>query len=212
MLDVLAIIAAVAVIVLMVLPYLAKSKAKSKRINCVNMQKQIGLAFKLWAGDNDDRFPMHVSTNVGGTMELVGSGSVYPHFNVMSNELGTPKILICPPDMQKMVVTRFGSTLSDSNISYFVVPEADDSMPEMLLSGDRNLATNSVALKPGLFRLSASSQLGWTAAMHNRHGNLCFADGSVQQGPDAKLHQQLTNSLRAYFDATTNVSFRLAIP
>jgi prepilin-type processing-associated H-X9-DG protein len=212
MLDVLAVVAAVAVIVLIGLSFVAKSRTGGNKVGCVNNAKMFGLCFRLWAGDNNGKYPMQVSTNAGGTMELVGGGTAYPHFNVMSNELITPKFLICPYDSQKTRATNFGSTLSDSNISYFVVPEADETMPEMLLAGDRNLATNTVALKPGLFEFSSSRRLGWTTAMHNRQGNLCFADGSVQQLTEARLHQQLTNSLRAYFDSTTNSSFRLAIP
>jgi prepilin-type processing-associated H-X9-DG protein len=214
MLDVLAIIAAVAVVVVLLalLPALAKSRAMSSRINCINNMKQIGLSFRLWAGDNGDKYPMQVSTNAGGTMELVGSGAAYPHFMVMSNELTTPKLLICTEEAQRVYATNFGPTLSDANLSYFAVPEADLTIPEMLLTGDRNLEMNSAALKPGLFAFSSSRRLGWTTAIHNRNGNLCMADGSVQLVSDAELHQQLTNSLRAYFEATTNTSFRLAIP
>jgi hypothetical protein len=214
MLDVLAIIAAVCVVVglFVLLPALHKPKINSARINCVNNLKQVGLAYRLWAGDNGDKFPMQVSTNIGGTMELVQSGAAYSHFQVMSNELSTPKILCCPSDTWKTRAINFDATLSDANISYFVVPEADETMPEMLLTGDRNLATNSVALNPGLFAFSSSRRLGWTTAIHNHAGNLGLADGSVQQVGNARLQQQLTNSLRAYIDATTNTSFRLAIP
>jgi prepilin-type processing-associated H-X9-DG protein len=213
MLDVLAIIAAVAIVVglFVLLPALRKPQINSARINCVNNLKQVGLAYRLWAGDNGDKFPMQVSTNMGGTMELVQSGTVYPHFQAMSNELSTPKILSCRSDTRKTRAAYFDATLSDANISYFVAPEAVERVPEMPLAGDRNLMTNEVALA-GLFEFSSSRRLRWTTAIHNRQGNLGLADGSVQQVGDARLQEQLTNSLRAYFDATTNTSFRLAIP
>jgi len=213
MLDVLAIIAAVAIVACVaLLPYMARSRPKTKRINCVNNVKQSGLAFRLWAGDNNDKFPMQVSTNAGGTMELVGSGFAYPHFQAMSNELSTPKILVCPNDSQRVSAANFNAALSDANVSYFVVPEADETMPEMLLVGDRNLETNRVALKPGMFPFSSSRRLGWTTAIHGRQGNLGLADGSAVQTTVTRLQEHLANSMRAYFDATTNTSFRLAIP
>ena len=45
------------------LPQLAQTKARAQSIICVNNLKQIGLAFRTWALDNKDRFP--VSTNEG---------------------------------------------------------------------------------------------------------------------------------------------------
>lgn len=73
-----------------------RARARSSRLNCVNNLKQIGLAFKTWSLDNSYRFPMSVSVTNGGSLEFVGSGQVFPHFQVMSNELSTPKILVCP--------------------------------------------------------------------------------------------------------------------
>ena len=59
---------------------------------CSNNLKQIGLAFRTWAIDNDGQFSFNVSTNAGGTMELCVRGSdgfdtnAALHFQVMSNE------------------------------------------------------------------------------------------------------------------------------
>jgi prepilin-type processing-associated H-X9-DG protein len=213
MLDVLAIVAAVVIVALVSLfPFVTKAKPKAKRINCVNNVKQIGLSFRLWAGDNNDKYPMQVSTNLGGSMELITGGSVYPHFKVMSNELSTPKLLSCPDDSQRTRATYFDSTLNDSNISYFAVPEADETLPQMWLAGDRNLTANNTALKPGLFTIKVNQIMGWSAQQHKLQGNIGFADGSVQQITTKRLHESATNALHPYFAATTNTSFRIAIP
>ena len=63
------IIAVLAILAAMLLPALASAKRKAQRINCVNNLKQDGLAFRLWEGDNGDKYPMAVSTNKNGTME-----------------------------------------------------------------------------------------------------------------------------------------------
>jgi hypothetical protein len=212
LLDLFIMLLAVAIVAaIFVLPRLARSRARASRINCVNNLKQVGLSFRLWSGDNGDKMPAQVSTNEGGTMELVGNGGVFPHFSVMSNELSTPKILICPNDSRRTAATNF-TNLRDGNISYFVVPEADETIPEMWLSGDRNLAANGVAFKRGLHTLTTNQALGWTAQIHTNYGNLGLADGSVQQPSNARLQPSFTNALRAYYSATTNVSFRIAIP
>jgi len=213
LLDVMAILAAVAVVTLLVLPMIAKSRATST-INCVNILKQTGLGFLVWAMDHGGKYPMQVSTNMGGTMELVPGGAVFPHYAVMSNELSTPKILLCPKDTRASglkAATNF-ARLSDSSISYFVGLDAATNLSQMWLCGDRNLAANNNPIKPGLFVFKASKLLSWTAEMHNTRGNFCFADGSVQDVPNAGLQRSATNALRSYYQATTNTSFRLAIP
>jgi hypothetical protein len=96
---------------------------RSSRLGCPNNLKQIGLAFRTWAIDNDGRFPFNVSTNAGGTMEFCARGAdgfdsnAAQHFQVMSNELSTPRILVCPKDWSRKPAAGFPS-LQSSNVSY----------------------------------------------------------------------------------------------
>jgi competence protein ComGC len=212
--ELLIIILAVALVVVWSLPLIAKRRARPSTASCIGYVKQIGLGFRLWATDHGGKYPMQVSRNEGGTMELVASGAVFPHFAVMSNELSTPGLLVCPQDWLdsgRKRATNF-ARLSDSNISYFVGLDSNTNLPQMWLCGDRNLAVNDSSIKPGLFVFKANKLLSWTTQMHNNKGNLCFDDGSVQQVANANLQRSATNALRSYFEATTNASFRLAIP
>ncbi len=94
-------------------PVLARRFARSSRGNCANNLKQTGLAFKTWALDNGDKFPMEVASTSGGTLGATNAGQLFTHFMVMSNELSTPKILVCPNDQRRTAAANFWPALSE---------------------------------------------------------------------------------------------------
>src|ERR1017187_5801106 len=73
--ELLVVICAVAVMVALILPILARPHHHSGP-NCTNNLKQIGLAFRIWEGDNGGKYPMQVSVTNGGAMELALAGDV----------------------------------------------------------------------------------------------------------------------------------------
>ena len=107
----------------MLLPALAQAKSRAQSINCINNLKQVGLAFRVWELDHNNQFPFNVSTNAGGTLELVSLGADgndrHPalHFQVLSNEMGSTKILVCAGDSSKTAALDFQS-LGPANVSY----------------------------------------------------------------------------------------------
>ena len=186
------VVLAMTVLLALVLPaVIHRGHRPRSRISCHNNLKQIGIAFRLWAGDNGDRFPMHVSTNEGGAMEWALQGDAFRVFQVMSNELNTPKIVVCPQDRQ-VIAYSFGPTLppgavgspftGNSNVSYFVGLDASGTNTSSWLSGDATLMAGSkTALAPGLWAVTNGQLSGWTPKRHGGLGNLCSGDGTVQQ-------------------------------
>jgi len=60
----------------LLLPAFAKAKTKAETINCVNNLKQLGLAVRLYSGDNNDKFPL--ATNwCDAIMPQVGTSRVF---------------------------------------------------------------------------------------------------------------------------------------
>jgi hypothetical protein len=179
-------------------------KKKAQRIQCVNNLKQIVLAHKMWPGDQSDKYPMQVSVTNGGVMELVASGNVAADFLAMSNEIGDPKLLICPADSSRIVATNYSTDLSNSKISYFACLDAAEEYPQRFLCGDDNFAIGGVPVKSGLLEFSTNAPISWTAARHVNQGNIGLTDGAVLPLNNQQLAQKLTET-----DLATN---RLAIP
>lgn len=199
--SLLIIIAILLILVAMLLPALAAAKRKAQRISCVNNLKQVGLAERVWAVDHNDKYPMAVSTRKGGTLEFVPGGNAFRHYQVLSNELLVTKLLICPSD-QRMPAVKF-QDLQNKNLSYFIGLDATNSKPRMLLTGDRNIESDTPPVHT-ILQLTPNSSARWTEAMHNNQGNVGLSDGSVQQLSTPRL-----NELVKHTDGSLN---RIALP
>ncbi len=203
LIEVILIIATVAVLVIVLIPALAKQNGKQHQEVCVNQLKQVGLSFRIWAGDSSDAYPMARSTNDGGTMEFVKTPEVFQHFLSISNELGSPQVLICPTDKKRRPAKDF-SKLGNINLSYFVGVDASENLPQSILSGDRNI-TNGFAPTNGMLTLIKNQLVGWTKDLHKSQGNIALGDGIVQPVSSALLK----NEIVANSDLVTN---RIILP
>ena len=107
----------------MLLPALANAKHKAQVVNSMNNMKQIGLALRIWEADHNGQYPWNVSQTKGGVKEVCGTDAdgfeknPVAVFKVMSNELFTPKILVCADDPSRRPAPDFAS-LTANNISY----------------------------------------------------------------------------------------------
>ena len=113
--------------------FFSDAQAEAERIQCVNNLKQVGLAIRVWAGDNNEKYPTSLI--------------------VMSNELSTTKVLICPSDKarQQYATLGFGKFQDDMTSYKFTIKPDDEAYPECII------------------------------ARCPIHGNYLMADGSVQQ-------------------------------
>lgn len=202
LIELLVVIAIIAILAALLLPALAKAKERSRRAACASNLKQVGLGYKTFALDNDGKFAVQV-TQADGGMSVAEKQDAWRHFNTMSNELESPKILMCASDSrnteqaQEWASVRADSLysppgLGDRGLSYLAGLDCTEAAPQSIISGDYNMQMfprtcgtwniRAYAICNQAYNATAWAALAWTNNSHGEgFGGLALADGSVQQ-------------------------------
>src|SRR6187397_1749937 len=126
--ELLVVIAIIGILAAMLLPAISQAKVRTKRAACVNNLRETGLAFQIFAHDHHSRLPMQVPASDGGSASFAratsASAFAFRHFQTLSNELVTPRMLICPADTR--LATDNFAALKNENVSYFVNVSAEN--------------------------------------------------------------------------------------
>jgi type II secretory pathway pseudopilin PulG len=235
MVELLVVIVVIAILVGLLIPASRHEPYKATQAACQSNLKQIGIAYRTWEGDYGDKYPQELisanstnfplssdptgyilnhpfptNTTVGASLPY---GYAYQCYQVMSNELNNPKVVLCPSDERPTgsIPSDFinlppanTAAFNNSTVSFFVGADADESRPRMLLSGDRNLMMNRAEVVTGMVVFGTNTPIGWSTKMHNQKGDFGLADGSVQKGSSGTFQTFLSRT-------GTNVN-RLAVP
>ena len=214
--EFLAVLFALAGLGLLALPALGAGASRSRLAQCFNNLRQVGAGFQSWAMSNGDKFPWQVRKADGGLNNINNESPVsqnpYIHFAIISNELVTPRVLICPSDLAVRVASDFSSSPTDgflalnfrnNAVGYFIGMDATPERPGTMLIGDRNVRTSRAAVCGAVF-VPAKALTGldpsvdFTNGLHRFYGQVGLADGSVQTGNGSLLRKLALNSGDSY--------------
>ena len=194
-----------------VLPAFGVSPQRSRAVHCANNLRQIGRASQAWAVQNDDKFPWLVRAANGGLNNINGespiSANPYVHFGILSNELASPRELVCPSDVVKKVARDFSASpeggffhlnYQSAAQSYFVGLEAGTDRPESMLSGDRNVRVSrlsqcAIVVVPSPHVDGQDPGVAFTNGIHGAHSQVGLSDGAVRTGDGSLLRRLIAN-------------------
>tara|TARA_Y100000780_G_scaffold149075_1_gene134331 strand:+ start:354 stop:872 length:519 start_codon:yes stop_codon:yes gene_type:complete len=101
LIELLVVIAIIAILASLLLPALARSKAKANNVKCISNQKQIGLAFMMYAGDNDESYPTLTNWATSGGKQgksSLYSGTTTPQRRPLNKYAASVGVFLCPSD------------------------------------------------------------------------------------------------------------------
>ncbi|MBN8248604.1 MAG: prepilin-type N-terminal cleavage/methylation domain-containing protein [Verrucomicrobia bacterium] len=223
LIELLVVVAIVAILAGMLLPALARAKAKAQYARCVSNERQIGLGYLLYAGDQADFLP------VAGTEVPPGSGWVAPSrwfqeilpyignasmgTNGFTNLVANNQVVACP-------TARLGTNVIPANIpgarsyggyghnhAYLGYTQSDHvklgiitKPSETCMNGDgmdptRGLSWwNNGYLYPPSLRIPE-----FRYVRHGKGGNYVWADGHVSGVPWAVMSRGLNGRVDWYY-------------
>ena len=216
LIELLVVIAIIAILAALLLPALAAAKAKAKNAQDLNNQGQVAKALRMWATDNENLFPWDIDPADGGTkgasfapsslgfvQQQVVSPMWVDHFRVASNELNTPKVLVCPFDKRVQPAPDWYYIAGYENVSYFAGITADETKSETILTGDSNISGGGGGLDAFWTpEVKDSIDAAWESTLHNGKGHITLSDGSVHMVSTPALRDQIA---LAFAQGATNV-------
>ena len=119
LLELLVVVAIIAILAALLLPAVARAKAHGKKVGCINNQRQLALAWLLYTSDNTELIPANgLNDSPDQNRKLWVQGNFFnpdssrtniymmdPRYALFANYIKTPSTYVCPTDKPTVKVS-----------------------------------------------------------------------------------------------------------
>jgi hypothetical protein len=188
--ELLACLAACALLLAIITPALANSRSRSDRVACLSNLRQIGNAVRQFGLEHNDIMSWRQQAGPDGNFNEPGKHQLWFQYWWLRDAIGTPKILMDPAETRSsariasswgLEVTSGLQSLKNNAVSYVLGVDSSTDLPRSMLVGDRNILVGGYGGCSSSLSTAAqvSSTTSWYDDVHGTFGNIALADGSV---------------------------------
>ncbi|MBV6457882.1 MAG: hypothetical protein HONBIEJF_01002 [Fimbriimonadaceae bacterium] len=175
LIELLVVIAIIAILAAILFPVFASAKAKGQQTVCLSNVKQLGLGFRMYMDDFDQKYPGAGCLNVRGgwvdgrNLKDASKGEIYPY-------LKNKQVYMCPMDPKKQ---RFNLSFSMNTCIHRIKESAINfSSRTILLLEESETSVDGNGLNDGCFVPHYNNDL--SPIRHSGGGNYVLADTSAK--------------------------------
>jgi prepilin-type N-terminal cleavage/methylation domain-containing protein/prepilin-type processing-associated H-X9-DG protein len=200
LIELLVVIAIIAILAAMLLPALARAKAKAQQTQCINNQRQAGLAYMMYADDHASTYPRSPGWNAdGGVVGKVNDhhgGATPSEKRPLTAYCRANDLFHCPADVgdslypaYKSAWEAFGSSYrTQFGVNTFRVQHVTAAIDDLTI---RPIRSTEIAVRPinkiicgdspwHGNRVSSDPKSAWHNFRGKRSHNILFGDGHAQ--------------------------------